>query len=162
LLLFADSTEALKYVKIGNVRASIRKPKSPHLVPVGFGVNEANSSVLSHLKWLLQKDSLKQDVFLIGVPGALRSHIVLQYLELCGREFEYLSITRDTTEADIKQRREIRNGTAFYTDLVSILQCDRHCFMDIFGHRDMILVFLTRDKCYFMTVNKRDKYKCIN
>uniref|UniRef100_A0A0M3IPK5 Secreted protein n=1 Tax=Ascaris lumbricoides TaxID=6252 RepID=A0A0M3IPK5_ASCLU len=31
------STEALKYVKIGNVRASIRKPKSPHLVPVGFG-----------------------------------------------------------------------------------------------------------------------------
>uniref|UniRef100_F1KQG7 VWFA domain-containing protein n=1 Tax=Ascaris suum TaxID=6253 RepID=F1KQG7_ASCSU len=114
------STEALKYVKIGNVRASIRKPKSPHLVPVGFGVNEANSSVLSHLKWLLQKDSLKQDVFLIGVPGALRSHIVLQYLELCGREFEYLSITRDTTEADIKQRREIRNGTAFYTDLCAV------------------------------------------
>ncbi|VDM40573.1 unnamed protein product, partial [Toxocara canis] len=111
------STEAANYVKIGNVRVSVRKPKSPHLVPIGFGVNEANTNVLSHLKWLLQKDSLKQDVFLIGVPGALRSHIVLQYLELCGREFEYLSITRDTTEADIKQRREIRNGTAFYTDL---------------------------------------------
>uniref|UniRef100_A0A0M3IYL3 C12.2 (inferred by orthology to a D. melanogaster protein) n=1 Tax=Anisakis simplex TaxID=6269 RepID=A0A0M3IYL3_ANISI len=75
---------------------------------------------LSHLKWLLQKDSLKQDVFLIGAPGALRSNIVLQYLELCGREFEYLSITRDTTEADIKQRREIRNGTAFYTDLCAV------------------------------------------
>lgn len=34
------------------------------------------------------------------------------------REYEYLSLTRDTTEADIKQRREIQNGTAFYVDLV--------------------------------------------
>ena len=38
--------------------------------------------------------------------------------ELTGREYEYLSITRDTTEADIKQRREIQRGTAYYTDLV--------------------------------------------
>ncbi len=38
--------------------------------------------------------------------------------ELSNREYEYLSLTRDTTEADIKQRREIREGTAFYVDLV--------------------------------------------
>ncbi|TKR72335.1 hypothetical protein L596_019803 [Steinernema carpocapsae] len=34
------------------------------------------------------------------------------------REYEYLSITRDTTEADIKQRRKIRSGSPLYTDLV--------------------------------------------
>lgn len=81
----------------------------------------------------MQKDILKQDIFLIGVPGFLRTQLVLQYLvgknfmslkhvmtlqELCNREFEYLPITRDTTEADIKQRREIRSGNAFYSDLV--------------------------------------------
>ncbi len=37
---------------------------------------------------------------------------------MTNREYEYLAVTRDTTEADIKQRREIRDGTAFYTDLV--------------------------------------------
>uniref|UniRef100_A0A183C171 VWFA domain-containing protein n=1 Tax=Globodera pallida TaxID=36090 RepID=A0A183C171_GLOPA len=35
-------------------------------------------------------------------------------------EFEYLNITRDTTEADIKQRREIKAGSAFYTDLGAV------------------------------------------
>lgn len=38
--------------------------------------------------------------------------------EITHREYEYLPLTRDTTEADIKQRREIQGGTAFYTDLV--------------------------------------------
>lgn len=38
--------------------------------------------------------------------------------EMSNREYEYLSLTRDTTEADIKQRREIRGGTAYYVDLV--------------------------------------------
>lgn len=84
-----------------------------------FLVNLKGIDSKSHsLKWLLQKDHLKQDVFLIGVPGSIRSDLVLDYLELCNREFEYLALTRDTTEADIKQRREIRDGSAFYTDLV--------------------------------------------
>lgn len=72
------------------------------------------------IKWLIQKDSLQQDVFLIGVPGFLRSFVVFSYLDLTNREFEYLSVTRDTTEADIKQRREISGGNAFYSDLCAV------------------------------------------
>lgn len=41
---------------------------------------DSNPELVAHLKWLLQKDLLNQDVFLIGPPGRLRSHIVLQYL----------------------------------------------------------------------------------
>uniref|UniRef100_A0A915CR40 ATPase dynein-related AAA domain-containing protein n=1 Tax=Ditylenchus dipsaci TaxID=166011 RepID=A0A915CR40_9BILA len=44
----------------------------------------------------------------------------MEFLELCNREFEYLSITRDTTEADIKQRREIQGGNVFYSDLCAV------------------------------------------
>ena len=44
----------------------------------------------------------------------------MAYLELARREYEYLALTRDTTEADIKQRREIRGGAAFYTDLAAV------------------------------------------
>ena len=38
--------------------------------------------------------------------------------ELTQREAEYVALSRDTTESDIKQRREIRAGTAFYIDQV--------------------------------------------
>lgn len=32
---------------------------------------------------------------------------------------EYVALSRDTTETDLKQRREIRSGTAFYIDKAS-------------------------------------------
>ena len=34
------------------------------------------------------------------------------------KEVEYVSLSRDTTETDLKQRREIRAGTAYYLDQV--------------------------------------------
>ncbi|CAJ0583659.1 unnamed protein product, partial [Mesorhabditis spiculigera] len=107
-------------LKIGNVRVNVKSPKRAELVPIGFASKNASPDILRHLKWLLQKDILRQDVFLLGAPGLMRSHLVLQYLELINREYEYLSVTRDTTEADIKQRREILSGTAFYTDLCAV------------------------------------------
>ncbi|KAI4788894.1 hypothetical protein KUCAC02_035566 [Chaenocephalus aceratus] len=73
-------------------------------------------TVVQHLRWIMQKDLLGQDVFLIGPPGPLRRSIAMQYLELTKREVEYVSLSRDTTETDLKQRREIRSGTAFYID----------------------------------------------
>lgn len=45
----------------------------------------------------------------------------MQYLELTKREIEYVALTRDTTESDLKQRREIQNSTAKYFDQVCIL-----------------------------------------
>lgn len=42
----------------------------------------------------------------------------MQFLELTQREVEYVSLSRDTTEADLKQRREITHGTAKYFDQV--------------------------------------------
>ena len=71
---------------------------------------------MKNLKWMLQKDLLGQDIFLLGRPGLLRRTLATQYLELTKREMEYVSLTRDTTESDLKQRREIQSGTAFYVD----------------------------------------------
>lgn len=65
---------------------------------------------------MLQKDLLGQDMFLIGRPGPLRRTIVMQFLELTQKELEYVALSRDTTESDLKQRREIQNGTAVYFD----------------------------------------------
>lgn len=80
------------------------------------GQIDLSQTTLHHLRWMLQKDLLGQDMFLIGRPGPLRRSIVMQYLELTQRELEYVALSRDTTESDLKQRREILNGTAMYFD----------------------------------------------
>lgn len=68
----------------------------------------------------MQKDVLGQDIFLIGPPGPKKRSIALQYLELTNREYEYVALSRDTTESDLKQRKEIVQGTAEYYDQVGI------------------------------------------
>lgn len=80
------------------------------------GSAQLSQSTLYHLRWMLQKDTLKQDMFLLGGPGPLRRQLVMQFLELTQRELEYVALSRDTTESDLKQRREIQNKTAIYHD----------------------------------------------
>lgn len=75
-----------------------------------------SQTALHHLRWMLQKDKLGQDMFLLGRPGPLRRSVAMQYLQLTQRETEYVSLSRDTTESDLKQRREIQDGTAVYFD----------------------------------------------
>jgi von Willebrand factor A domain-containing protein 8 len=80
------------------------------------GEKGLSQETLGHLRWMLQKDVLHQDIFLIGRPGPLRRTLAMQFLELTNRELEYVSLSRDTTESDLKQRREISKGTATYLD----------------------------------------------
>lgn len=82
------------------------------------GSMELTQSALHHLRWMLQKDTLKQDMFLLGQPGPLRRQLAMQFLELTQRELEYIALSRDTTESDLKQRREIKNKAAVYYDQV--------------------------------------------
>jgi hypothetical protein len=39
---------------------------------------------------------------------------------MLNREVEYLALTRDTTESDIKQRREIVGGTSLHRDQCAV------------------------------------------
>ncbi|KAF0693290.1 Aste57867_15728 [Aphanomyces stellatus] len=65
---------------------------------------------------MLQKDILHQDMFLIGPPGPARRRLALQFGEIMNREVEYVAISQDTTESDLKQRREILGGVAIFAD----------------------------------------------
>ncbi|XP_038618052.1 von Willebrand factor A domain-containing protein 8 isoform X1 [Tachyglossus aculeatus] len=107
-------------VNIGDVSFKLKAPKNPELVPKNYMSDSLAQSVVQHLRWIMQKDLLGQDVFLIGPPGPLRRSIAMQYLELTKREVEYVALSRDTTETDLKQRREIRAGTAFYIDQCAV------------------------------------------
>ncbi|RZF49335.1 hypothetical protein LSTR_LSTR012199 [Laodelphax striatellus] len=110
-----------EYVTIGEVKKETTKPAYPEYVPQKYlrktesGV-ELDQETLHHLRWMLQKDALGQDMFLIGRPGPLKRRLAMQYLQLTRREVEFVSLSRDTTESDLKQRREIKGGTARYID----------------------------------------------
>ena len=45
-----------------------------------------------------------------SLAGPARRWLALRYCNLVNKEVEYLTISRDTTEADIKVRREISGG----------------------------------------------------
>ena len=125
-------------ITIGGVTKSLKPPSRPELVPKNYlpkhkqdlpndllkvgrphifvGLKNFISNFFQHMKWFMQKDILGQDIFLIGRPSPLRRQLAMQYLELTNRELEYVALTRDTTESDLKQRREIVDGTAHYVD----------------------------------------------
>ena len=63
---------------------------------------------------MLQKSKLAQDMFLIGAPGPERRWLAMAFCELTGREVEFVALSRDTTEADLKQRREIVGASAIF------------------------------------------------
>lgn len=108
-------------VTIGDVDKELLAPKKREYVPSKYLPTEGNilnvsQNTLRNLRWMMQKDNLGQDMFLLGRPGPSRRKVALQYLELTQRELEYVALSRDTTESDLKQRREIQNSTAKYFD----------------------------------------------
>uniref|UniRef100_A0A8D8WLR6 von Willebrand factor A domain-containing protein 8 n=1 Tax=Cacopsylla melanoneura TaxID=428564 RepID=A0A8D8WLR6_9HEMI len=111
-----ESSDVMQ-ITIGDITRTSKPVKHKENIPSQY-LNKDNltQDQLAHLRWILQKDNLRQDVFLIGKPGSLRRTLAMSYLELTQREVEYICLSRDTTEADIKQRREIVNGTAKYYD----------------------------------------------
>jgi hypothetical protein len=104
---------------IGGIEFPFNELKYPNLVPNGkveYWGERIPSEVVAHLRWIAQKMNMKQDIFLLGPPGNLRRNIILTFCDLCGLEVEYLTITRDTTESDLKQRREIIGDSAVFVD----------------------------------------------
>ncbi|KAL7030964.1 hypothetical protein ACKWTF_006849 [Chironomus riparius] len=116
-----------RQVSIGNVTfEKTTLAKNPEYVPKKFidftsdGVQKIPNTTLHHLRWMIQKDNINQDIFLIGRPGKYKRQIVMTYLQLTNQECEYVSLSRDTTESDLKQRREILNGTSMFIDQAAV------------------------------------------
>ena len=114
------------WVDIGGVRITCEHPipqpeRIPFKVPYPGTVCDYDSSELrSHLRWMMQKELLHQDMFLIGPPGPYRRWIAFMFCEFIRRPASYISLTRDTSESDLKQRREIKNSSAVYEDLLVV------------------------------------------
>ncbi len=84
---------------------SLRCVRRLSLVPRGSASPTwvRSAEVSGHLQWLAQKSALGQDALLLGPPGPLKRRLVMAMAELCEWEVEYVHISKDTTESDIKQ-----------------------------------------------------------
>lgn len=70
----------------------------------------------NHIRWLDQKFQMHQDVLLLGLPGPLRRNLITHWCSIRNKEIEYICITRDTTESDLKQRRELIGESSVFVD----------------------------------------------
>jgi len=118
---------AARSYDVGGVRLAVSNGPDTPLIPAALavrGVSEPDflgsttpsQAALAALRFMMQKLRLRQDMFLLGAPGPLLRHTVLRFCQLFRREVEYVGITRDTNEGDLKQRREIRDGRVEYVD----------------------------------------------
>ncbi|KAI9565843.1 hypothetical protein GHT06_009640 [Daphnia sinensis] len=119
-------------LEIGGVSRKLTKSEHPELVPTRYDAYfsdehfvfqrpfELDQSTLKKLRWMLQKDVLGQDMFLIGPPGPEKFRIAHLYAQLVNQEVEYIALSRDTTESDLKQRREIHSGSAHFEDQAAV------------------------------------------
>lgn len=79
-------------------------------------LNELDETILQHVEWMLIQDSQGLDIFLnLGQPDLLEL-VVTKFSESTQRKVEYVALSRETTESDLKQRREIQNGTTICFD----------------------------------------------
>lgn len=117
--------ECIIAVTLGEVTLAVKPPVRPELVPtIGrgelYGYELALPELLGHLQWMMKKMQLGQDMFLIGPPGPVRRWLAFRFCQLLKREIEFQSLTSDTTESDLKQRREIRDKTIHYVDQAAV------------------------------------------
>ena len=98
-----------KWVDIGGVKVNRNTVVNPEQIPFNIAMKGTVCDfdcpeILKHLRWMMQKELLKQDMFLIGHPGPYRRWLAFLFCELIGRPAYYVPLTRDTSESDLKQR----------------------------------------------------------
>ena len=106
-------------VRVADVTVKVSAAKTPHLVPHAFAA-AGSPAPPQHLRWMAQKEALGQDVLLIGPPGGQKRQLALRWAEVAGREVESLALSSDTTEADLKQRRQVLDGNVYYVDAAPV------------------------------------------
>jgi von Willebrand factor A domain-containing protein 8 len=122
-------------IRIGNVERIVADPsrltiEQRRKIPKGYVAQFMNDPVAqSHLQWLIQKDLLQQDCILVGAIGGdtvRRRRIAMAYAELTQQPVELLTLSPDTAESDLKQRRSLfRTNNSDGTDESQIIFKDQ-------------------------------------
>jgi von Willebrand factor A domain-containing protein 8 len=135
-------------LKLNDVQLSIQEPLNPSLVPnIADGFNLNSQETLAHLRWMIQKVQMGQDMYLIGEAGPLRRNLALLFAQIAQREVEYVRLSRDVTDADLKQRREIVEKTSIFVDQACVRAAIHGRILILDGIEVLIFYVESREKC---------------
>lgn len=115
-----------RFLNIGDVKLPIATTHlQPERVPAVLSDGCRTFFPMTHetraaMRWMAQKELLGQDMCIVGEPGPLRRWLVQVYCHYARRETQLLVLSRDTTDADIKQRKEILNGSLTYAHQAAV------------------------------------------
>ena len=107
-------------IRVGDVSVTSRPPRQPELVPWRSATGKSSFLGSHQMRWMAQKEVMRQDCLLVGPPGSHKRRIAKQWAALANRELEYLALSTDTTEAELKQRREVTDGNVRYVDAAPV------------------------------------------
>ena len=112
----SSEADVVDSVRVGRATVPLRPGGS--FVPEGY-VESLPPRLLPTLEFLAMKDALAQDALLVCAPAerARARHAAFAYAELIRAEAFYVGVSADTTEADLRQRRElVGGGSATWSD----------------------------------------------
>ena len=75
--------------------------------------------------FITHHNALGQDMFLIGTHSPLRRWLAFRFCEVTNRECEFVALTSDTSEADLKARRELRHKSDSANSTISVVWFDQ-------------------------------------
>lgn len=78
-----------KTISVGGVQVEVNETKS-HLIPI---LNLKPDHNLQDLRWILQKITLSQDLFLLSTPGNSARNLVLYVCEILGLQASLKMLT---------------------------------------------------------------------
>jgi hypothetical protein len=112
-----NSFKGERLIQINDTASFAESNGRTELIPnIGAFLNVDSQHTLATIRWMIQKSKLNQDMYLIGDPGPYRRHLALLFCQLLGREVEYIRLSKDITDSDLKQRKEIINKSVIYID----------------------------------------------
>lgn len=109
-------------VEVGLRGGAVDRPMRPQ----GY-VSTLPPSLVPVLRWLAQRDALGQDALLVVSPGerSRARHVALAFAEAANAEAYYVGVSADTTESELRQRRELSGRGSYFSDAPPVVAAVR-------------------------------------
>lgn len=109
-------------LRLGDISFDVRETNTPSRLPRSANLLDLDESVnQDHLRFMLQKYILGQDIFLVSQPGPYARQLAMTFCSLINSEYEFVALHRDVGETELKQGREIRTkGNLVHVDSAAV------------------------------------------
>ncbi|KLO18907.1 hypothetical protein SCHPADRAFT_935748 [Schizopora paradoxa] len=120
--LLTPSKPAIGTLRLGDISFDVQECDTPSRLPRSTNLLDLQEPAnQDHLRFMLQKYVLGQDIFLVSQPGPYARRLAMTFCSLINSEYEFVALHRDVGETELKQGREIRTkGDLTHVDSAAV------------------------------------------